>query len=264
MSKNVLILFSGGLDSTYLMWKNLKEGNKVYPVYFEITNNENKTIVEKQQIKLIISELEREFDTHITINYVTNFGVLSYQDNVMFSQPLIWAISMPFSIDNYHDEINVGYVSGDDAILYLNEIKQLYEATKPFTKKHLELRFPLVEEKIYKQEIVDKLPKQYHMLVSSCENPRLKNIGFKYGLNTYRGFEPCCNCVPCKKIIANDYFYSEGIENNYIYPAYKQKKEDVLNYENRLCGWKNALPVLDPRKSEPEECTTKYEYETKQ
>ena len=33
MSKKVAVLFSGGLDSTYLIWKNLKE-DKTTDIYF--------------------------------------------------------------------------------------------------------------------------------------------------------------------------------------------------------------------------------------
>lgn len=41
--KKVGVLFSGGIDSTYLIWKNLKEGNYVIPFYVEIINNEKQT-----------------------------------------------------------------------------------------------------------------------------------------------------------------------------------------------------------------------------
>lgn len=47
MNKKVAVLFSSGLDSTYLIWKNLNEGNEVFPIYITISNNENKTILEK-------------------------------------------------------------------------------------------------------------------------------------------------------------------------------------------------------------------------
>ena len=53
MSKKVGVLFSSGLDSTYLVWKNLKDGNTVVPIYIEIENNKRKTILEKNRIKLI-------------------------------------------------------------------------------------------------------------------------------------------------------------------------------------------------------------------
>ena len=51
--KRVGVLFSGGLDSTYLVWKNLKEGNTVVPIYLEIANNEDKSKLEKNRIELL-------------------------------------------------------------------------------------------------------------------------------------------------------------------------------------------------------------------
>jgi len=54
--KKVAVLFSGGLDSTYLVWKNLNEGNIVYPIYIEIENNITKTILEKNRIELLYKE----------------------------------------------------------------------------------------------------------------------------------------------------------------------------------------------------------------
>ena len=53
MSKKIAILFSGGLDSTYLMWKALKAGHDVYPIYIEVRNNEIKSLIEKQQCELL-------------------------------------------------------------------------------------------------------------------------------------------------------------------------------------------------------------------
>ena len=50
MSKKVAVLFSGGLDSTYLVWKNLKDGNEVQPIYIEIQNNKVKSTIEKNRI----------------------------------------------------------------------------------------------------------------------------------------------------------------------------------------------------------------------
>ena len=53
MSKKVAVFFSGGLDSTYLVWKNLSDGNTVLPVYVEIENNEVKTILEKNRMESV-------------------------------------------------------------------------------------------------------------------------------------------------------------------------------------------------------------------
>ena len=110
-----MILFSGGLDSTYLMWKNLKDGNRVHPVYLEIGNNTNKVTVEKQQIKLLAAEFEKEFDKHLRIEYPTMFELNGFNYNVSFTQPLIWSLCMAFAVERGIDEIQMGYVMGDDA-----------------------------------------------------------------------------------------------------------------------------------------------------
>jgi len=63
--KKILIPFSGGLDSTYLVYKNLKEGNFVIPVYIEIIDAvQNKIIIEKQQAKKIAKKLKKRFNKY--------------------------------------------------------------------------------------------------------------------------------------------------------------------------------------------------------
>jgi len=236
MSKNVMIPFSGGLDSTYLMWKNLKDGNRVHPVYFDVTNNERKSIVEKQQIRLIEDELQREFDTGINTEYITKFGVETFRSIVNFPQPMMWAISLPFGVEEKTDEIQIGYVMGDDATLYTKEIKRLYYSTKPFSRHTPKLTFPLLKEKLHKVNLIDELPEPYHKLITSCEDPRLLNFGYKqkYSNRVFRGHKPCCDCVPCRKIISNDFFGSRTLAQRYERPLYEKKKREVLQYENRF------------------------------
>jgi len=233
MSKTVAVLFSGGLDSTYLMWKNLKDGNNVQPIYCEIVNNENKTLIEKQQIKLILDEFAKEFGKRINVNFVNKFELTGSNVNVNFPQPLIWSLSMAFAVEDNTDEIQVGYVQGDDAILWQKEIRKLYSTTKHFTRHCPKLKFPLLEEKLHKWNLIDELPNQYHNLITSCEDPNLKNIGIRYNYNSYRSFSPCCKCEPCKKIISHDCYGSEIIKRKYERPLYKTKKRDVLSFEER-------------------------------
>ena len=104
MSKKVAILFSGGLDSTYLVWKNLTDGNEVYPIYIEIENNQNKTILEKNRIKLLWREFKNEFNYNKLINksllhdiqYVLKVNVSSREDSLYFKQIPIWMFAMAF------------------------------------------------------------------------------------------------------------------------------------------------------------------------
>ena len=59
--KKIAISFSGGLDSTYLMWKNLKDGHEVHPFYVEVGNNVNKRDVELCVIKLMLEDFKKDF-----------------------------------------------------------------------------------------------------------------------------------------------------------------------------------------------------------
>lgn len=103
--KKVAVLFSGGLDSTYLVWKNLKDGNEVFPVYIEIENNEVKSKLEKNRTKLLWREFENEFrktdidygDSPIKdIQYSVSVGVKAREDSLYFKQMPIWIFSLMF------------------------------------------------------------------------------------------------------------------------------------------------------------------------
>ena len=76
MSKKVAVLFSGGLDSTYLVWKNLTDGNDVQPIYVEVENNQTKTILEKNRTDLLVQEFCKEFPGKIhDIRYMIKVNV---------------------------------------------------------------------------------------------------------------------------------------------------------------------------------------------
>ena len=215
--KHVMVLFSGGLDSTYLIWKNLKKGNIVKPVYIEIKNNKNKSIVEIQQAKLLVEEFKKEFSDQIEeFKIVSEFRVNSFRSIVTFSQPLIWVLSVLFGIEKHYDEINIGYVIGDCAISFLREIRNLYKSTLPFTdeKKLPKLKFPIMKESKY--SMLYELPENYVKLITSCEAPVLLKYGIKLNNNErYRFFEPCGMCEVCKKIKNNNYYNNDSIKLKY-------------------------------------------------
>lgn len=225
MSKKVAVLFSSGLDSTYLVWKNLKEGNEVTPVYFEINNNENKTIMEKNRIELLIKEFRNDTELKSRINnieYAINVGVQIYNNTLFFKQIPIWLLGLVYIQDLGVDEIQIGYVSNDDAIPYLNDIKKIYKSYKSISEKIVPLIFPLMKYK--KWQMISELPSQYKKLIFTCENPRI-NESTKD--NTIIEYTPCCNCVPCKAIISSNYYETGEFPKIYKDNMIKNKIEDV-------------------------------------
>lgn len=243
MSKKIGVLFSGGLDSTYLIWKNLKEGNEVYPIYIEIDNNYNKSILEKNRINLLYQKFTEEFNVNhqikiYPVDYALNVKVNSHGNGLMFKQIPIWIFGVLFQCGIDYDEIHIGYVMNDDAISYISDIKKIYSSYKSITDIQIPLKFPLV--KINKYQMAGELPSKYFDLVVSCENPIIKE---SKGVEIVE-YEPCCECEACMKIISTKYYnkeqfpdyYQEAITRNMIrdlrFKGFKVLDKDGNDYMN--------------------------------
>ena len=210
MSKKVAVLFSGGLDSTYLVWKNLTDGNEVQPIYIEIENNQTKSIIEKNRIKLLHGEFRKEFNNNIRdIQYALNVSVKASEDSLHFKQLPIWIFGIVFLQSIKVDEIQIGYVCNDDAIPYLDDIQNIYKSYQTVCEPMKPLVFPLVKSK--KWEMAHELPMKYRDLIFSCENAKI--IGAKDA--GYVKYEPCCECASCKNIIASGYYGLNEYPENY-------------------------------------------------
>lgn len=219
-SKRVAVLFSGGLDSTYLIWKNLKDGNEVIPIYVEIENNETKSIIEKNRVKLLRNEFAKEFNSERRlirdVEFAIKVSVHANEGSLYFKQVPIWLFSAVFlqGMDNV-DEIQIGYVCNDDAISYLDDIQNIYKSYQTVSEPMKPLAFPLTKKKKY--DMAHELPKQYRDLIFSCEMAKI--IGSKDA--EIIKYEACCECVPCKHIIADEYYgfkeYPEAYHKNLDY-----------------------------------------------
>lgn len=213
MTKKVAVLFSGGLDSTYLVWKNLTEGNTVQPIYIEIENNKDKSIIEKNRTKLLREKFAEDFNTNCTlireVENVATIHVSSCFNDLHFKQVPIWLFGILYSQCIGVDEIQIGYVCNDDAIPYLADIQKIYKSYASVTSTLLPLRFPITKKKKY--EMADELPSKYRDLIYSCECPKI--IGSPDA--DFVEYEPCCECVPCSHIIESDYYGLRHFPDNY-------------------------------------------------
>lgn len=248
--KDVAVLFSGGLDSTYLVWKNLKEGNRVTPYYTEILNNTDKSRIEKQQMARIVGVLRQEFGDLLEYPRYASKAELwldVWENRLKFKQTPIWLMSTLY-MNQSHDEIQIGYVANDDSIPFLAEIKKTYKSMGWFLnegKHRPELTFPIYQ--MAKFEMLDQLPSKLKSLIYSCEAPIVSDeteIINDDSLSFYSGslmkffekdnenrpiflnHEPCGNCDPCRKILTNHYDYYVSSQ-----PIYKKLKMKTLMLE---------------------------------
>jgi len=214
--KRVAVLFSSGLDSTYLIYDNLKKGNKVFPFYVDIINNKNKAIVEKQNISLLYNEFVKEFGYEL-ISKPKNISTLQIHTypNLKFKQIPLWIFNGIF-IDENVNEIQIAYVSKDDAIPFIDDIKKTYKSFNwLFYNERPKLVFPLIKE--MKEDLIDYLPDNYKQYISSCEDPNIihRQIS-KEEINIFDRnqkekvfYVPCGKCAPCERIIKTNYLYKK-------------------------------------------------------
>ena len=221
-TKTVAVFFSGGLDSTYLIWKNLKEGNTVFPIYVEIENNKIKTKLEKNRTKLLYEKFREEFSFNICdIEYSLRVKVTGGSSNLYFQQMPIWILALLYN-QNCYSEIQIGYVMNDDAMSYLKDIEKIYRSYEAISEKLIPITFPL--KKVSKHQMARDLPRKYLNLIISCENPKI--LGKE--TDEFIEYEPCCECVPCRHIIADKYYYTNSFPENYRKKLIAKKADSLL------------------------------------
>lgn len=130
MQKNILILWTGGLDSTYLLIRNLQKDNKIYTGFVNIGNNEEPMSAEKEargKLRVDIQKIHNEAkykgswvhpNTDYELNYITQY---SFQDYPYGQLPLF--INSIVSCMDSFDEIQMAFVYND------------YNNVKGFTKR---------------------------------------------------------------------------------------------------------------------------------
>ena len=181
--KTVLIPWSGGLDSTYMIYDYLCKGYKVKAFYVDYAAGSLRTLNELKAIE----SLRYKFDKIGNYNFVyyeKSILDLKYQGNLILAQVPIWIFSILNRIDEDVDEVAIGYVMNDDAISFLPEIKNIYNANLKICYNKPKLVFPLIKTK--KEDIWFKLPQEMKDIVVSCEEPT-------------SDFKDCKQCPSCKR-----------------------------------------------------------------
>jgi hypothetical protein len=173
------VLWSGGLDSTYLIFKLLGEGHIVTASYCEITNNVDKTpreLAALDELCKVFTNQNFKYEGVLCKVNVTGSFLTS------FSQMPLWITALLCSGARDADYVAIGYVMGDQAIAYLDDLKNIWKAYGALSNKKMpELVFPLA--KVAKEEILNELSPGVVKLVTWCESSG-KTI-------------PCGKCGPC-------------------------------------------------------------------
>lgn len=207
-AKVVGIMFSGGLDSTTLLLRELNKGNIVIPILNKFNSNEDTCSLFKYMMAQIalnkiaekISNIENKkmfLVSPIVCNHI-QFGCLG--DGFVFTQQMFNSVApacIGYERIRSIDEIMIGTILGDQGVSYINEMKRIYNDAMKFQLKPSEgetsyvagrenkiakLTFPLIKtSKVsVKEEFVGLCKYVFgfdnmELPVFSCENLKITN-----------------------------------------------------------------------------------------
>ncbi len=242
-AKVIGIMFSGGLDSTTLLLRELNKGNIVIPILNRFNSNDDTCSLFKYMMAQIalnkIAEKISKIGNNKTIlvspivcNHV-QFGCLGH--GFVYTQQMFNSVApacIGYERIRSIDEIMIGTVLGDQGVSYINDMRRLYNDAMKFQVKTTEgytsyvagrenkiakLTFPLfkTEKSQIKSEFTVLCNKfgftEMELPVFSCEDLRITNkIIFKNNkiyLKTHT--------VPCK-VFKDKYRICHSCEFDYL------------------------------------------------
>ena len=192
-----LVLFSGGLDSTYLLYTLLQEGDVDVFRVESINLATDKQVAEGIAFNEVLGYFNEQFENKsikgsIRFSKTIKISISGHSENIIdFGQMPIWLFAALHEVDEArHTSVNIGYVSGDQAAsstLALNYAWDWLRVACCPTRASVVLRFPLIH--VDKETILKTLPTKLRDLVWFCDSPE-KHIT----LNLYMS---CGKCTPC-------------------------------------------------------------------
>lgn len=223
--KDILVAFSGGLDSTALVYENLKKGNRVRGLYVEIKNNTDKVLVEKHQVEKIVKLFEAEFPDQFRLDMGSEIYV-HYTSGIKFAQISFWLFALLYHGCGNYSEVHIGAVMNDDMVSFIDDIQGIWEAYGWLNEKeHPPLLFPFTKKS--KFELVELLPKEYRELVVFCEDPNI--IKKPKGRSKKLEFVRCGRCHSCKRYEFDSHNFRMEYGQIKTYDDYLKENESHFN-----------------------------------
>ena len=182
-SKKKLLLYSGGIDSAYILFKMIEDGftnieiAHINPFYINKTKLKyEKIAIDKMMewIKTNHTDVKIKFHSYNITHEIKEYG---YVDNPIhsslygYSQPIAWLFNILVLCGSEEVELFFGYNKDDDMLKLYSEFTELTELLNKFIKTNLTIRMPLINTE--KQQIIN------HMISANlinktfwCEQPK--------------------------------------------------------------------------------------------
>lgn len=226
----ILMLFSGGLDSTWLLYNRVKEGHVVDVFYAKGGQPQLKQECEKQRRELIKAWIEKHApkDKPAQITEVppgqveVQFGAVKYG---AWKQAIGWIVTALEVVDHTkHDCVEIGYVMGDEICQHFHDMQDAWNSLWKFSKAGdpVPLNFPLRITSKY--DILKQLPGELYKLTWVCELPEYVE----------GGLQPCGRCHACitRAVEEHRFFLKQGMTlETFHTPSAKLIEDAPLNAE---------------------------------
>lgn len=184
--KSAFVLWSAGIDSTYLILRLLEKGLNVKSGYVNIQNNKRKTRMEKNAIYRMYTQIRHLFPRFEFIDTIYE-GYNNSPDSRGLKYKQVPYFLHALLIAPKTDLRAIGYVAGDSAIKNLEKIRAVYDSYNLIYNGELpQLIFPL--KTITKPEIFQDMKNRYPEILNNC-------VWCEHPLGT--DFRPCGECTPC-------------------------------------------------------------------
>lgn len=160
----------------------LRQGHEVQSIYVEVSCNWEKIKREKAAIQAMLPYFKNYSFRHLgetTVSPLVGGELLSLK------QPLLWLTGLAYAANCTHDQVAIGYVMGDDACSYREDIRAVWKSMSRlmYGNKIPTLVFPLT--KYSKIELWNTIPVELRNHVTWCESGGAKDF--------------CGDCHSCKR-----------------------------------------------------------------
>lgn len=222
MTKKVLLFWSGGADSTYLLLQDLRAGYEVHVVYVSILNNKLKTKRELAAIKALKQDIKK----------FCNFFKIAlpyYEENASINIPFVYMapnaaqeiifISCAILLGQGFDEIHRGIVLGDSSrdCTLAKEWLDCYNNTVDTTPNIVKPLVDVSKESIYLtlKGYDDSLNTNFINHITCCENNEVD--------------DNCGLCIPCNTKI--QVYKNLGWSVSYSQNSQEKESKETENIE---------------------------------
>ena len=210
--KNVLCAWSGGLDSTAMIYRYLQKGWHVDALTVNIINNAEQNERENIAINAMLPFLEKyDFTRLQSSNFeIKGSGVWS------LAQAPIWITSLLYAVTTAHNECAIGYVSNDDAISFLHDINKAWISLGKVLLRGPVPRLVFPVAKVNKIELYNLLTPELQKHISWCA------AGYKLTEDETAGR----GCGICHSCLRMKYTGLWAPKEKFVFP----KLDDPLQY----------------------------------